>query len=84
METNFVPVKTKYMDKTYVAEGCGDLPATIVKFPEGGQGVASTWKCQNLWERIKFLFRGKVTLLVWGGQPPVCIYEGDLRIEANN
>lgn len=50
---------------TFQAEGCFDLPAIRVQYPEGSlysHAVICCWKA-NLWERIKFLFIGKV----WSG-----------------
>ena len=79
---NFKPIRTKYSNVRFVLEGAGDLPAAKITFKDGGSGLASTWMCENLIERIKFLFSGKITLLIVSdGHPPTSIYQGELRVD---
>jgi len=49
---------------------CSELPV----WNEDKQRCISLWKA-NMFERIKFLFTGKIWLWVWYGQsqPPVCV-----------
>ena len=42
----------------------------------------STWKVASLWERIKFLFKGEVTIGVMGHTaPPISIMIGEYDFE---
>ena len=69
----FVPVKKWHSNCTHKLEGCHDLPTTVLK-----DQIISVWKCKSIWERIKFLFNGEITLSVMGkGQPPITLFSGD-------
>lgn len=40
--------------------------------------IYSCWKCESIWQRIIFLFKGEITLSVLSSsQPPVCLIVGD-------
>jgi len=73
-EYEFRPIECKHNNMKYVSEGCYDLPVTA------GKNVRySVWKLKSFKERIKFLFKGTVTLCVASnGHPPVNISNGDI------
>lgn len=58
------PIKFKKMNCTYVADGCGDLPACRAD----GQ-IVSCWKL-TLRERIKMMITGRMWLSVQSRQQP--------------
>ncbi len=66
MSKEIKPVKFEEQNYTYVAEGCGDLPAWI-----DGEQIISCWKIPFI-KRLKMIFTGRIWLGVMGvSQPPV-------------
>lgn len=64
-----VPVRTEYSNITYKAEGCNDLPATIVKDPDGTEGVETVWELTD--EELEQINKDRrVYLYVTGRQVP--------------
>lgn len=81
-KNQFRPLTPKFCTSIHVGEGCGDLPTTKFTYQDGTPGIGSTWVMASLWERIKFLFSGKISLVIVGHQqPPVAIYMDELGIE---
>lgn len=73
------PIQKKHTNVTLVAKGCGDLPATRTD-----SGILSIWKCSSLKERIKFLFKGEISLhMMMQTHPPVSVCIGDIADESN-
>jgi len=72
----FKPVRKPHNNRVFTAPvgmgNCKDLYVTKIDPDEH----VSTWTV-NLWERIKFLFHGEISLSVIGGMPPVSISTGD-------
>lgn len=59
-----------------------DLPITV--FKETNQ-IASIWKVDSFWERLKFLWSGEVTFLCWGNtHPPINISLTDTIMRAKD
>lgn len=74
---DFQPVKKQHNNFTYTApdemDNCSDLHVTNLDW-----GSVSVWGVKSLFERIKFLFTGQISLIVHGqGMPPVSLYIGD-------
>lgn len=67
------PVITKNTNITFTAEGCEDLPATVMQYGDGAQAIETCWELSP--EDLAEVNRtGKVYLRVIGaGQPPVCL-----------
>lgn len=64
------PIKFDEANATFVADGCGDLPA-YEHGEEGDEQVITCWKLSGE-ELMEILQTGKVWLRVWGNaQPPV-------------
>ena len=42
-----IPVKTKHSNLTLVAEGCGDLPATLVVNDAGQEELETCWELSD-------------------------------------
>ena len=50
------------------------LPVT-----QNSESIDSVWKLDSVWERVKFLFKGEVTLRVLGQRlPGVVVVNGDI------
>ena len=62
------PVKFKEMQTTYVANGCGELPAYSFKDKNDNHQVITCWKA-GIKERIKFLFTGTIWVNVIAKRP---------------
>lgn len=77
----FKPIKKHHHNTIYTGSGeVGDLSAY-----KSEDAIYSTWKMDSLWARVKFLFKGEVTLSVMGCQiPPVGVIMGDLIQESIN
>lgn len=74
---DFIPAKKDHQNFTYTAppgdDNCSDLHVTKLEW-----GSVSVWKMSSLWERIKFLFTGEISLIInGGGMPPVSLHTGD-------
>ena len=41
------PIKTDYSNITFVADGCGDLPATLFLHPDGHEEVETCWELSD-------------------------------------
>jgi len=71
----FRPVKCKHNNANYTLEGCFDLPVT-----KGKDGIKySVWRLKSFKERLKFLFKGTITLYIkspW--VPPTGVSNGDI------
>ena len=79
MNEELKPIETWHQTNNYV--GTGDIkPLPVTRHDdEDGTSLNSIWKLPSLWARIKFLFDGKITLRVYGGQqPPVAVVRGDI------
>ena len=76
LKSEFVPVKKWHTTSKFV--GKGDIqPLPVTRFDDGT--LNSIWKLPSLWERVKFLFRGELTLRIYGsGHSPVAIVAGDI------
>ena len=79
------PIKTPHTNKIfkgYDPQEKGLVTATKVNdlcLTDDGEGLNSVWKCNNIWERIKFLFDGKITLRILSRkQPAVSLLVGDV------
>lgn len=60
------PIEFKEQNTTFIADGCGDLPAH-----KGGGQIISCWK-GTITDRIRYLFTGKIWFSVLGkSQPPI-------------
>jgi len=82
------PVKFPEANCTFVAQGCGDLPALRAVFPCGTHAIISCWRLT--WrERLQLLWRGRLRLYIYGtAQPPVAIevdrpFAPDLQADAD-
>ncbi len=74
------PIRTEYSNATYVAEGCLDLPATILEDPETGRKEVETcWELSD--EEIEQVVKGRKIYLYIEGRlvPPVLITAETLR-----
>ena len=50
-----------------------------LRLTDDGQALASFWKCPSVWERVKFLFHGEITVrLLVRKQPPIAVVMGDV------
>ena len=80
----FRPVKKWHTNKIYTGpKGVSDLPLTQAGNEDTGTGIGltlnSVWFQPSIWERVKFLFHGEVTLRIVGNiQPPVSVVCGDI------
>lgn len=76
----FVPVKKRHTTTLFTGKGeVRHLPVTRL---EDGT-MNSVWALPSFWQRLRFLFRGEITLRVAGnGHPPVAIVAGDIITEA--
>lgn len=65
------PIKTDYSNITFKAEGCGDLPATLLENTEGGHVVETVWELTD--EEIERITRDRRLYLyiVGAGVPPL-------------
>lgn len=48
----------------------GEVHGMPVTRTDGNQQIVSVWKCKSLWWRLRFLFKGEVTLTVLGNKHP--------------
>lgn len=74
---DFLPIEKGHQNMVFKAppgaEGIEDLKVT--KFTWGNLSV---WKMHSIWERVKFLFKGEISLKIMGqGLPPLSIHTGD-------
>lgn len=74
---DFQPTRKPHQNFTYKApegmDNCSDLHVTNII-----GGSVSVWKVKSIWERIKFLFSGEISLVIQGhGMPPVSLHTGD-------
>lgn len=67
------PVKTKHTNITLTAEGCGDLPATVLQYGGGRQEIETCWELTP--EELATVQRtGRIYLNVAGWtHPPVIL-----------
>lgn len=66
------PVHTETVNTIFTAEGCFDLPATVMQSPGDAQVVETCWELSP--EELAVVQQtGKVYLSIVGGQPPVCL-----------
>ncbi len=65
------PIRMDYSNVTYVADGCFDLPAAVIKREDGGEEVETVWELSE--DEIEQLVREKkIYLYIMGRQvPPV-------------
>ncbi len=78
--TEFKPVSKWHTSNTYI--GTGDIkPLPVTRFDDGT--LNSVWVLPSLWQRLRFLFRGEITLRIYGTcQPPVAVVAGDIVEDA--
>lgn len=68
------PVKTEYSNINYIAEGCGDLPATLCKTSDGTIEAETVWELSEE-ELAQVIKDRRVYLYVYGGHvPPVALF----------
>ncbi|GAB1376852.1 hypothetical protein MASR1M48_17040 [Lactococcus petauri] len=77
------PIKTERSNAVLKSpsgmDNCSDLPITRVAYGDGSQAVISVWECSSLKERIKFLFKKKITFMSYGiTHPPMTLSMGDM------
>ena len=83
-KTEFKPVKKKHNNGVFngfrtfsPAVLDGEVKGLYVTRNE--ESIDSVWKLNSFWQRIKFLFKGEVTLRVLGDKlPPVVVVNGDI------
>lgn len=83
MNQPMTPIKTPRSNAILKApqgvDNCEDLPITRVAYEDGTQAVISIWKNDSFFERLKFLFSGKVSFMSYGlTHPPISITLGDI------
>lgn len=76
-KNQLVPVKKTHSNFVFAApEGmkdCSDL--NVTKFKDQ---IVSIWKLKSFRERLSFLMKGEITLIISGtGMPPVSLMNGD-------
>lgn len=63
------PIKTDYSNIIYVAKGCNDLPATLIKSPCGKDEVETCWELTD--EEVEQVVKDKrVYLYIMGRSVP--------------
>jgi len=80
----FLPIDNEHCNFTFKAPpgmpGCNDLKVFRILVPD--PQIVSFWKCSSIWYRIKFLFKGEISLTIWGaGMPPVSIGIGETVVK---
>ncbi len=83
MTGELIPVKKPHNNKVYKGYDPKNLVGVEkiedLNLTDDGEAFNSVWRCNNIWERIKFLFFGELTLRVIGrAQPAVSIILGDV------
>lgn len=75
-------IRTEYSNITYTAEGCFDLPATLLHNPEtGGEEVETVWELDDE-ELAEIIKNRRVYLYIMGRRvPPVLVTAESLRKE---
>lgn len=63
------PVKTDYTNITLTAEGCGDLPATVMQSYDGSQAIETCWELTPE-EIAEICSTGRIYLTVTGRVHP--------------
>lgn len=78
------PVKTEYSNITFVAEGCGDLPATLFLHPEGHEEVETCWELSDA--DIERILRDRRIYLYTVGRsvPPMAITAQSILVIEEN
>ena len=77
-------IRTEYSNITYTAEGCFDLPATILDNPQtGGQEVETVWELSD--EELERVKKDKrIYLYIMGTRvPPVLLSTESFRGEVS-
>lgn len=63
------PIKTRYSNITYVAEGCNDLPATLTKNSSGQDEVETCWELTD--QEVEQIMKDKkIYLYIMGTAVP--------------
>ena len=77
-----IPVKTKHSNLTLVAEGCGDLPATLVINSAGQEELETCWELSD--DDLKHIIENRKIYLYTMGRtvPPMLITSESLIEEA--
>lgn len=72
----FKPVLKWHSRNTFV--GCGAIkPLPATRLDDGT--INSVWMLPSFWQRLRFLFRGEITLRIYSSsQPPVAVVAGDI------
>lgn len=72
----FKPVRKWHTSNTYIGTN-GIEPLPVTRFDDGT--LNSVWVLPSFWQRLRFLFRGELTLRILGAsQPPVAVVAGDI------
>ncbi len=72
------PVHTETVNTIFTAEGCFDLPATVIHHPTDAPVVETCWELSP--EELAVVQQtGRIYLSIVGGQPPVCLSVVSLR-----
>ena len=76
----FKPVSKWHNTNNYV--GTGEIkPLPVTRFDDNT--LNSVWVLPSVWQRLRFLFRGELTLRIYGSsQPPVAVVAGDIVEDA--
>lgn len=73
MGKKMIPIQTDYSNITYVAEGCGNLPATLFEDQNGNYEVETVWELTD--EEVEQIVKEKKLYLYIEGRqvPPLLI-----------
>lgn len=81
MKEWMIPVKKPHTNQTFKGDHLTDAHGQKVRNLEltmTDHSLISVWECPSLWERIKFLFHGEITLEILGHKlPPFNLTMGD-------
>lgn len=77
MSKYFNPIDKNYHNITYMGNGSTVKDLNLFK-DEINNCLYSSWKIKSIFQRIKFLFNGEITLCVVGDKlPPMSVINGD-------
>lgn len=74
------PIRTGYSNITYVADGCGDLSATLFEDQSGNYEVETVWELTD--EEVEQIRKEKkLYLYIQGGQVPPLLISAESYVE---
>lgn len=74
------PIRTDYSNITYVADGCGDLPATLFEDQNGNYEVETVWELTD--EEVEQIRKEKkLYLYIQGRQVPPLLLSAESFVE---